>query len=232
MALIDLNCDLGEGGAHDAELLALVTSANVACGAHAGDATTIAKTLETAKQHNVRIGAHPGYFDRQQFGRGEHHLPSDQMVIECICQIAGLKAFAERAGMPVAYMKPHGALYNQACRETQVALAVIEAAQFFAMPLLGLPNSEMQTLCLADEMFVREGFADRRYLPDGRLVPRDRPNALIESPDEAIEQAEWLIAKENVRSLCVHGDNPAAVEFVRKLRERLTTRGHQIVPFA
>lgn len=232
MAKIDLNCDLGEGGPYDAVLLSLVTSANVCCGAYAGNLGTIISTLSTAKQLGVRVGAHFGYRDRENFGRAEKQISHDDMLLESTYQIGAMFVLARSLALNVGYIKPHGALYNQAFNQYAPALAVVSAARLFKTGLLGLPESKMETLCDSDGRFVREGFADRRYRPDGSLIARSEPNAMIEDADEAVDQAERLIATQNIRSLCVHGDNPKAVEFVKKLRDRLTARGHEVVPFS
>ena len=233
MAQIDLNCDLGEGGPHDSELLSLITSANVACGSYAGDPKTMFRTISEAKSRNVRVGAHPGYYDRENFGRKERNDDPELIFGWIHDQIAILTYFADKTeNVRVCYIKPHGALYNQACRDGKVAKAVIRAAMDFDLPILALPNSALEKECKSEIEFVREGFADRRYRDGGMLVPRDQPNAFVESPEEAVEQAERLITEQNIRSLCVHGDNPDAVAFVRKLREHLISRGHEIKPFA
>src|SRR5262249_7539874 len=175
---LDLNCDLGEGSPCDAELMPLITSANVACGFHAGDAVTALATLRLAARHSVRVGAHPGYADREHFGRRDLALPAEQIFAECVYQIGALAALAQAAGIPPAYIKPHGALSNQACRDDGVAEPVVAAALHFGLPLLALPGSRLEARCAAGRCeFVAEGFADRRYRPDGSLVPRDQPDA-------------------------------------------------------
>src|SRR5437764_12858545 len=135
---LDLNCDLGEGSPFDAELMPLITSANVACGFHAGDPATALATLRLAAQYGVRVGAHPGYADREHFGRRDLALPAEQLFAECVYQIGALAALAQAAGTALAYIKPHGALYNQACRDDAVARPVVEAALHFGLPLLAL----------------------------------------------------------------------------------------------
>lgn len=229
---IDLNSDLGEGGGLDAELMPLLTSANISCGFHAGDTTTIAAALELAKLHQVQVGAHPGYADREHFGRNELDLTDQQVYELCAYQIGALAGLARLVGQPIAYLKPHGALYNQACREDHFARPVIAAAQRFGLPILALPNSRLQALSAGKCGFVAEGFADRRYLPDGSLTPRSRPDAMVEDPEEAVRQADWLIRERGVQSLCVHGDNPQAMSFVRALRDELIRRGLTLRAFA
>jgi len=226
---LDLNGDLGEGCAHDAELMPLLTSANVACGFHAGDAVTARQTLRLAAAHGVQVGAHPGYADREHFGRCELDLPPERIIDECVYQVGALSALARAEGLTVRYIKAHGALYNQACRDDAVARPLVEAAAVFGLPLLGLPGSRLEAAAAGRVPFIAEGFADRRYQADGSLVPRSRPDAFVTDPAEAAEQVERLLAR-GVRTLCVHGDNPQAVAFLRRLREILVQRG--VVPRA
>lgn len=228
---IDLNCDLGEGSPHDAELMPLITSANVGCGGHAGDAVTALTTLRLAQQHGVQVGAHPGYADREHFGRRELDLPAEQVFAECVYQMGALVALARSAGVMLSHVKPHGGLYNQACRDAAVAEPVVRAAELFALPVLGLPGSQLEATCAGRVPFIAEGFADRRYQADGSLVPRSRPDAFVADPTEAVAQAERLIRGHGVRTLCVHGDNPEAVAFVSALRASLARRGVAVRPF-
>lgn len=228
---IDLNCDLGEGCAHDAELLPLVTSANIACGFHAGDPATAFSALTLAAEHHVQAGAHPSFPDRANFGRCEMVRSEQQIFEDAIYQVGALIALARAAGTRITHVKPHGALYNLACRDDAYARPVVAAAEFFELPLLGLPNSRLQALSDGKCRFVAEGFADRRYLPDGSLVPRSRPDAFVEDPAEAVKQVDWLLRERGVRTICVHGDNPRALVFVRELREALTRQGIAIRPF-
>jgi UPF0271 protein len=228
---IDLNCDLGEGCPHDAELMPLITSANVCCGFHAGGPGDAAAALRLAAEHGVQVGAHPGFADREHFGRQERDEPEEKVFTDCVYQIGALAGLARAAGLSLAYVKPHGALYNQACRDDRFARPVVAAARLFSLPVMGLPGSRLEALSAGQVPFVAEGFADRRYLPDGSLVPRSRPDAFVEDPDEAVRQAEWLLQTRGVRTLCVHGDNPKAVAFVRRLREALGARGVVLSPF-
>jgi UPF0271 protein len=228
---IDLNCDLGEGCAYDAELMPLITSANIACGFHAGDPATAFTALTAAAQHRVQAGAHPGFPDREHFGRREL-LRSEQQVFEdCCYQVGALAGLARALGRPLSHLKPHGALYNLACREDSYARPVVAVAELFQLHLLGLPGSRLQVLSQGRCPFVAEGFADRRYLPDGSLVPRSQPNAFLEAPAEAVRQVEWLIGARGVQTICVHGDNPHALVFVRELCAALDHQGILIRPF-
>jgi UPF0271 protein len=229
---IDLNCDLGEGCPHDAQLMPLITSANIACGFHAGDAPTAQAALTLAARHGVHAGAHPGLPDREHFGRIELPRSGDEVFADCIYQIGGLAALARAAGTALCHVKPHGALYNRACRDDAWARPVVEAAALFGLPLLGLPGSRLEAHSAGRCPFVAEGFADRRYRPDGTLVPRSEPDAFVEDAEEAVRQALWLYRQRGVRTLCVHGDNTHALDFVRRLRDALTQQGIALRPFA
>ena len=230
---IDLNCDLGEGAAHDADLMPLISSANIACGAHAGDEATMRRTLALARQHGVAAGAHPGYRDRANFGRIELALaPADglQLVTE---QLRTLQRVAGEMGIPLAHVKPHGALYNQAARDPVLADAIATAVQSVDphLILFGLAGSALlragQTRGLRT---AAEIFADRRYQPDGSLIPRTHPDALISDPAEACAQALRLLRAGRADTLCIHGDGPGAVVFARTLRAALQAAGIQITP--
>jgi 5-oxoprolinase (ATP-hydrolysing) subunit A len=228
---IDLNCDLGEGCPFDAELMPLITSANIACGFHAGDAATAHAALILAARHGVQVGAHPGFPDREHFGRRELQRSETQIFDDCVYQIGALTGLARVEGITLRYVKPHGALYNLAGRDDAYARPIIEAVCLFGLELMALPESRLEVLSAGRCTFVREGFADRRYLPDGSLVPRSQPDAFVKDPDEAVRQAEWLLRERGVRTLCVHGDNPQAVAFVRQLRESLSRQGIHIRRF-
>jgi UPF0271 protein len=230
---IDLNCDLGEGCPCDAELIPLITSANIGCGAHAGDPGTMVAALELCKQHHVQVGAHPGFPDRESFGRAEAPRSEKDVWQDCVYQLGAMDALANTVGVPVRYVKPHGALYNLACRDTDHAGPVVRAAKMFGLGVMGLPKSMLERTAKdqGNIPFIAEGFADRRYLPDGSLVPRTRGDALIADPAEAAKQAEWLIVHRGVSTLCVHGDNPRALDFVRHLREHLRKAGYEFRAF-
>jgi 5-oxoprolinase (ATP-hydrolysing) subunit A len=227
---IDLNCDLGEGAGSDLEILPLITTANVACGFHAGDPATAMATIEAAVKYGVRVGAHPSFPDREHFGRRELVRSEKAIFDDCVYQIGALEGLARAAGTSLSHVKPHGALYNQAVRDPACARPIIAAAGLFSLPIMALPSSEIAKL--APDRFIREGFADRRYRPDGSLVPRTESNAMIGQPAEAAEQALRLVSDHGVQTLCVHGDNPHAVAFVRALREALSAAGFTIRAFA
>jgi 5-oxoprolinase (ATP-hydrolysing) subunit A len=228
---MDLNCDLGEGCAFDTELMPLITSASVACGFHAGDGTTALATLRSAAKHGVLIGAHPSFNDRDHFGRRELDASEEQIFADCVYQIGALAGLARAAGLELHHVKAHGGLYNRACREDAYARPVMAAAELFGLPLFGLPGSRLEALSAGRCGFIAEGFADRRYLPDGSLVPRSRPDAFVHDPQEAVHQVDELMRTRHIRTLCVHGDNPQALAFVRQLREALTRQGIDIRHF-
>ena len=250
---IDLNSDLGEGyGAYrmgdDDALLDIVTSANVACGFHAGDPAIMRRTCEQAVARGVRIGAHIGYHDLAGFGRRDIDVPPAIVHDEALYQIGALDAFARTAGDRVRYVKPHGALYHAAARRPEIAAAVIGAVVAAGHPdqplqLLGPPGSALERAALAAEIgYAREGFADRAYARDGSLVPRSRPDAVLDT-DAALQQAVGIATSAAttgpegepvavaVRSLCIHGDSPAAVDMALAIRAALLERGVRLQAF-
>jgi UPF0271 protein len=229
---IDLNCDLGEECPHDAELLTLITSANVACGFHAGDPATALATLREAARQGVQVGAHPGFPDREHFGRHELDRSAAQIFEDCVYQIGALAGLARAAGVAVRYVKPHGALYNMACRDDRQARPVVAAAALFGLGVMGLPASRLEAASRDKCPFIAEGFADRRYQPDGSLVPRTHSDAFVEDPIEAVRQAEMLLRTRGIRTLCVHGDNPRAVGFVKALCAALERQGITVRAFS
>jgi len=210
----------------------LVTSANLCCGFHAGNATTSLAALKLAQRNSVQVGAHPGYDDRANFGRRELSLKEEEIFELCLYQVGALVGLAQAASVRVRYIKPHGALYNQACRDDAVARPIMAAADILKLPVMGLPGSRLATFCQTGAGFIPEGFADRRYQPDGSLVPRGQPEAFVHDVDEAVDQAERLMRDQGIRTLCVHGDNPQALEFVRGLRAAFERRGIVLRAFA
>jgi 5-oxoprolinase (ATP-hydrolysing) subunit A len=220
--MIDFNADLGEGSPHDAALMTLIDTANICCGAHAGGPGLIRSTLELAKTHNVKVVAHPGYFDREHFGRRELELPAMELAAQINYQLGGFLALARTAGVTVKFLKPHGALYNQAMRDAGIAKIIVSVAMLNGLGLIGLPSSALETLALKLRIpFVREGFADRRYQTDGTLVPRTERNAFVTEPAEAVEQLKRLIEVQKIETVCVHGDNPEAIAFMQAVRVML-----------
>jgi UPF0271 protein len=230
--LIDLNADLGEGAGADADLMPLVTSANVCGGLHAGGPDALRAAVELAAEHGVAVGVHPGYDDRQNFGRRELALTGPQLGSLVAYQVGAVQAVARLVGVGVKYLKPHGALYNQACRDESVARPVMGVAVLHGLAVVGLPGSVLEDVCRGKVPFVAEGFADRRYRPDGSLVPRTEADAFVHDPAEAVAQVERLIRDRGVRTVCVHGDNPEAVAFARAVREALLARGFTLKAFA
>jgi len=238
--IVDLNADLGEGAGHDDELLTLVTSANIACGFHAGDANTMRQAIEMARQRNVAVGAHPSLFDRENFGRKELPVKPEEVFDAVVYQLGVFQAIAEAAGVRPNHVKPHGALYNMAVRDELLAEAIGRAiASVDNKFILFAPQNT--ALARAGEknglQIAREVFADRNYSNDGTLVPRTRPDALLHDPAEAATRAVRMLRKGKVRSvdgmdvdvraetICLHGDNPDAVDFARVLRSRLEKEG-------
>ncbi|MFG3256242.1 LamB/YcsF family protein [Streptomyces sp. NPDC048172] len=253
---IDLNADLGEGFGRwrltdDEALLSSVTSANVACGFHAGDPATMRRVCELAAERGVRIGAQVSYRDLAGFGRRAMDVPADELAAEVAYQIGALEIFARAAGTGVTYVKPHGALYNRTVRDAGQAAAVAEgvrlarAATGRALPVLGLPGSELHAAAAeAGLPCVAEAFADRGYQPDGTLVPRSEPGAVLTEPDQVVKRSVRLARDGEVtaadgrtvtvraRSLCVHGDTPDAARLARRVREELAAAGVGVQAFA
>ena len=208
---IDLNADLGEGFPWDEPLLALVSSASVCCGAHAGDPDAILATLRIAGRRGVVVGAHPGYPDREGFGRRERPIGRSEVERLIREQVADLAQLARSAEVAIRFLKPHGALYNQAQRDPEIASGVVEASSSLGLPVLGLPGGSVEAEARRlGVRFVAEGFADRRYGPDGRLRPRDDPDAHLRDPQEVEAQVARLVAS-GVETLCLHGDDPDAL---------------------
>lgn len=229
---IDLNCDLGEGVGSDPQVIPLITSANVACGFHAGDAATAFATLQLAIRHGVVIGAHPGHPDREHFGRRELARSPERVFEDCVYQIGAMIGLAQAAGGKVRYIKPHGGLFHQVCRSREYAEVIVASAELFQLAVIGLPDSALQETANDRCPFFAEGYADRQYRSDGTLVPRDQPNAFIDDPEQAVLQVQHLIRTKGVRTICVHGDNPKALDFIVALRESLTRSGFRLRPFA
>jgi UPF0271 protein len=229
---IDLNADLGEGCPWDDALLERVSSANVCCGAHAGDPEIIARTLASAHARGVAVGAHPGFADREGFGRRERAVSTHEVEALIRGQVESLAALAGPIGVTVRYIKPHGALYNQAQRDDAVASGVVAAARGLGLPVLGLPGGRVEAIAMTiGARFVAEGYADRRYGPDGRLVPRTEPGAILEDPGEVADQVLRLV-EQGIATLCVHGDNPKAVGLADLVRSVLDRAGVAVRSFA
>lgn len=252
MPAIDLNADLGEGFGiyrlpQEPELLTLVTSANIACGAHAGDPMVMRETVALALARGVTLGAHPGYPDREGFGRRELGASVAEIEAIVLTQVGALAAVCAASGGRLRYVKPHGALYHRVGRDPEAARALVGAVQAIDpdLLLLGLDGSLMLEAALAAGMgAVREAFVDRAYQPDGSLLPRGEPGALLEDPSVVAERALRMVLDHHVvavdgtrhllrpQSLCTHGDGIHAVELVRAVRSRLEAAGVDIAPFA
>ena len=250
MKTLDLNCDMGEGfGAwkmgDDAALLDHVTSANIACGFHAGDPGTIHRTVELALEKGVAVGAHPSLPDLQGFGRRRMNVSPTEAYDMVLYQIGALAGFATACGGKLAHVKPHGALYNMAAKDAQLARAIARAVRDFdaALVLFGLAGSELVRAGeQAGLITANEVFADRTYQADGSLTPRTQPDAMIHDPEAAIAQIRRMLREGRVRSqqgsdatvqadtLCIHGDEPNAVEFARRIRQALDTDGVRVAP--
>jgi UPF0271 protein len=227
---IDLNADLGEGVTDDRGLLAVVTSANVACGFHAGDATVMRVVCELAAGRGVVVGAQVSYRDREGFGRRPMDVAADLLSDWVGEQVEALSGAAASAGVEVAYVKPHGALYHRVVDDEEQAAAVLRGSR--SLPVLGLPGSAL--LRLAEEVgraVVPEGFPDRAYTADGRLVPRSEPHALVHGAERVAANAVALAAAGEVHTVCVHGDSPGAVATARAVRRALVAAGHQVRPW-
>jgi len=229
---IDLNCDLGEGIGNDFELLPLVTSINIACCRHAGSPDRVLELLKHAKNHKINVGVHPGFNDPENFGRLESNLSEHQIFAECLFQVGALIALADFASIKLSHLKPHGALYHQASKSKTLADKIISIAERHHLAVLGPPDSELQHSSKGKVHFIPEGFADRQYLANGNLVPRNLPNAFIHDPVAAALQAQKLLQTAGIRTLCIHGDQPDAVDFVQKLRCQLEIIGLEIRAFS
>lgn len=230
---IDLNADLGEGAGEEA-LFALVSSANVACGGHAGDAATMREAVVRALAYDVAVGAHPSYPDRARFGRASVPMEPAALADAVAGQISALVEIAGSLGAAVTHVKPHGALYNDTARDPVVASAIAAgtARVSRALILVGLAGSPALDLWRRQGFAVAsEGFADRAYEPDGSLVPRTRPGAVLDEPGAAAAQALALAANGRCDTICVHGDTAGAAGILAAVRRRLEGAGWSIAPF-
>ena len=242
---IDLNCDLGEGCGDDAAIVPWISSASIACGGHAGDEATMRATLALCRAHGVAAGAHPGYPDREHFGRRELDLSPGALRETLLAQMARLRAVAGAEGVQLAHVKPHGALYNRAARDAGVAAVVIEAVRAFdpALTLYALSGSLLaETAAHVGLRVAHEAFVERGYGADGHLLPRGTPGAVLDTVEAAVAQARALLrgalrARDGTKlairadTLCLHGDRPDAAAFARALREALGNDGVAVLPF-
>ena len=234
---VDLNADLGEGAAGESELLGLVSSASIACGFHAGDPSSITASIVSAHEAGVAVGAHPSLADRKNFGRTEMPVTAKEVFALVAYQVGAFQAMAIALGVRANHVKPHGALYNMAARDPALADAVAHAilAVDSSLLIFAPEGSALARAAAAIGLpLAREVFADRNYLPNGELIPRSQPDALLHDPKEAAERVLRMLREERVRAIdgsdiaihadtiCVHGDTPEAVAFARELRAALT----------
>ncbi|KKB61063.1 hypothetical protein WM40_25375 [Robbsia andropogonis] len=241
---IDLNVDMGEGCGNDEALIEYATSINVACGWHAGDAMTMRRVVSLALRGGVAIGAHPSFPDRENFGRTAMSLPPEEVYAGVQYQIGALAAIASAQGARLTHVKPHGALYNQAEDDVELARAIVHAVRDFdpKLAVFGLAGGQLVQVAREEGLIaIDEGFADRGYTPLAKLMPRSEPNAVIQDDDEACKQAIKMVCDGRIRSsdgseievkpqtLCLHGDGAHAVEFARKIRAALSERGAEVV---
>jgi UPF0271 protein len=240
---VDLNCDMGEGIGHDAEIMPFVSSASIACGYHAGDHATMQETVSLAMKFGVAIGAHPSYPDKENFGRVAMTLSPKEIYSLTLYQVGALHAIAQAQGAVVRHVKPHGALYNAAALSDEIAQAIATAIFDFnpQLTVFGLANSTMiQAAKMKGLKFKHEVFADRTYQSNGTLTPRTQPHALIESEETALKQVLQMIKQNTVTAvdgsaisiqagtICIHGDGKHAVEFASTLNTKLKAEGIQI----
>jgi UPF0271 protein len=239
---IDLNCDMGENIGNDEDIMPYITSANIACGFHAGDANTMRETVRLAKRYGVNVGAHPSWKDVEGFGRNEMSLPPEDVEALILEQVNALAGIAKAEGVELRHVKPHGALYNQAAKDRVLANAIARAVKTVSVELVmvGLAGSGLVEAGVEVGLKVaNEGFPDRNYNPDGTLVSRKQPHAIIESPEEIASHAIELVEhgidfsgrRVRVDTLCLHGDHPRAADNAKAVHEVLEKYGVEIAAF-
>ncbi|WP_186767211.1 LamB/YcsF family protein [Devosia ginsengisoli] len=243
MTSIDLNADLGEGMGTDEDLLDIVSSASIACGGHAGDAPTIRHILKICKARGVRAGAHPGYADPKRFGRFRVVMPLDELLGQIRSQLFLVRFIADEVGVPLSYVKLHGALANQTAEELAFAVGIFATIQGMdpKMAVLALDNSQQVRAAKAVGMpLIREAYADRAYTAEGLLVPRSQDGAVIHDVEVVIARClrlardgeivaiDGTVLKSTARSICLHGDTPGAVDLARDVRDALEAEGIEI----
>ena len=252
---IDINCDMGESfGVYtlglDEEVIKYITSANIACGYHAGDPLVMEQTIALAKEHGVSVGAHPGFPDLMGFGRRNIDATLSEIKGYIVYQIGALQAFAKAQGLKVEHVKPHGALYLMAVEDEKISEAVVESITSVDKDLIfvALAGSKGEKMTkIGEKVGLRvayEAFPDRAYTPDGTLVSRRQPGAVIKDPDVVAQRALMMAQEGKVvaidgkdipfrpETLCVHGDTPGAVNLVRKIRQTLTEAGVEVIPLS
>lgn len=247
MQTIDLNCDMGEGFANDAQLMPWISSVNIACGYHAGDADSMQRTLALAIEHQLAIGAHPGFADKANFGRTEVLLPLNEVFDLVITQVQLLQQMAVDMGARLNHVKPHGALYNMSARDALLANTIAKAVYTVDSELVLFGLSGSHSISEAEKIGLRtasEVFADRTYQPNGSLTPRSAANALISSEEECLQQVLQMIEQKTVTAtnqqavpivadtVCLHGDGVHALDFARAIFHKLQQHRIQIQPLA
>ncbi len=250
-AKIDINCDLGESYGefkvgNDSEVMPYITSANIACGFHSGDAITIAQTVRLAKKHNVAVGAHPGYPDLLGFGRREMQVTPEEAKNYVIYQVSALQGFARTANVNLQHVKPHGALYNTAAKDEKLSKSIAEAVKALdnSLIIVALPKSALAKVAAKHGLQVaKEFFADRAYNPDGSLVARKQPNAIIQDPQRVVKRVIKVVKDGTVlaangeiveigavHTVCVHGDTLMAAKLAKALRTGLAKASIDVKP--
>lgn len=228
---IDLNCDLGEGVGNDEAIMPYITSANIACGFHAGDEKTMRETLRLAKRFGVNAGAHPSWNDRENFGRREMSASSEEVEKLVFEQIQTLAGIAKEEGVTLTHVKPHGALYNQSAKDVELAKAIAWVVKSISVDLILVGLAGSRSIEAGREMGLRvasEGFPDRGYNADGSLISRLLPGALIEAPEDVARHAIELVKMGRLDTLCLHGDHPNAAANAKLLRDVLLKNGVEI----
>jgi len=243
MLTIDINCDMGEGIGNDGAIMPLISSANIACGYHAGNEETIKETIEIAVKNNVAIGAHPSFFDRENFGRTEMHLSFDEVYDLVFLQLRTIDKLIKEKNKSLHHVKPHGALYNMSAKDPKVAKAIAQAVIDFndELFLFGLSGSvSIEQAKIVNLKTANEAFADRTYQDDGSLTPRSKANALIDDVNKSVQQTLQMIKEKTVTSvngkiipiiadtICIHGDGRHAVEFAKEVHESLRKENVEI----
>jgi 5-oxoprolinase (ATP-hydrolysing) subunit A len=243
MLTVDINCDMGEGIGHDEAIMPFISSANIACGYHAGDEETMKQTIRLALEKKVSIGAHPSFFDRKNFGRVEMNLRVDEIYDLVILQLRAIDRIIKEHNTVLHHVKPHGALYNMSARDPHISRAIAQAVKDFDHDLVLFVLSGSHSKELADELGLKtasEVFADRTYQDDGSLTPRSQPNALIDDPGQAVQQALQMVTQRTVTTvtgktisivadtICIHGDGHHATQFAKAINQELKTQGVQI----
>jgi UPF0271 protein len=243
MLTIDLNCDMGEGIGNDDTIMPFISSANIACGYHAGDEDAMRKTVESAIKHNVAIGAHPSFFDKKNFGRTEMNLPADEIYDLVLLQLRTIDKIIKDKQGKLHHVKPHGALYNMSAKNSRIAQAIAQAVKDFHEDLILFGLSGSISVSVAHELGLKaasEVFADRTYQDDGSLTPRSQAGALIEVEENLLRQLLQMIKAKTVTTvtgktipivadtICIHGDGEHAVQFAKTINEKLKSTGIEI----